>query len=390
MNVKNVDRRYKADRLGYIVNRMRVRQDITPAQLAQELNVSERTVYRDLRSLESGSALQKRYSRREGRYLLENELNLPPLVLSPSEALALFSAASNPALSPENFFASDLRAALIKVAQAFDPCDAEAEEQTSQAKSGPASTGEKPLAVTRDSIQRPLMETVRRAMRSNCKLSLRYWPADGTGERTHVVSPYDLRVRKESSLQQSDAPTQQETAQETELQNPMSQEQETEHWYLLANAEGQGVKTFKISRIRNVQMLAERFRFPRHVSEDARFDRAWATAGSEQGVRVVARFARGVAKLALESRAHQFTCLRTDPDGSMVCAAWVNDCAEVAWWLLAYGDQAEALSPPELRVQFARTAHQMSALYARPNTLPSEFDNAASTHSEASAIPVGE
>src|SRR5579862_9291226 len=86
MNNKHPDRVYKNERLNYIVGRMRVRQDITPAQLAQELHVSERTIYRDLRLLEKGQqAFKKRYSRREGRYLLETELSLPPLNLTPSE-----------------------------------------------------------------------------------------------------------------------------------------------------------------------------------------------------------------------------------------------------------------------------------------------------------------
>src|SRR5579859_6890337 len=121
MNVKHPNRLYKSDRLNHIVSRMRLNQDITPAKLAQELHVSERTIYRDLRFLETGNALRKRYSRREGRYMLETELHLPPLTLTPSEALALFTAAANPALSKDNFYAPDLRSALAKVAAALSP-----------------------------------------------------------------------------------------------------------------------------------------------------------------------------------------------------------------------------------------------------------------------------
>src|SRR5690242_7783753 len=60
MNVKHPDRLYKSDRLNYIVSRMRLNQDITPTKLAEELHVSERTIYRDLRFLEKGNALKKR------------------------------------------------------------------------------------------------------------------------------------------------------------------------------------------------------------------------------------------------------------------------------------------------------------------------------------------
>lgn len=361
MNVKNVDRRYKADRLGYIVNRMRVRQDITPTHLAEELNVSERTIYRDLSSLEKGNALQKRYSRREGRYLLENELNLPPLVLTPSEAMALFTAASNPALSRDNFFAPDLRAALNKVTRALTPDSGAAPVNTrrtaadanqasredtgvnamdAQGTNSFARSGEVPPAITLDSIQRPTLEVIRRAIRSNHKLSLHHWPSPH-GERAQIVAPYELRVQKEG---------------------------EQEHWYLLANSETQGVRTFKISRVRGVQILADRFRFPRRFSADAYFDRAAQTAaGGEEDMRVVVRFTPAVANLALESRGHQFTGIARQTDGALLCTACVSSLTEIAWWVLSYGNQAEVLSPPELREQFAQTARGMTLTYARPD-----------------------
>src|SRR5579859_5584207 len=180
MNVKHPNRLYKSDRLNHIVNRMRLNQDITPAMLADELSVSERTIYRDLRFLESGNALRKRYSRREGRYMLETELHLPPLILTPSEALALFTAASNPALSKDNFYALDLRSALAKVVAALSP-----NEETQAA---PVAEGAfAPLAVTTDSIQRPTLELIRRAMRSNRKLRLQYWATSPEHERTLTV-----------------------------------------------------------------------------------------------------------------------------------------------------------------------------------------------------------
>ncbi len=361
MNVKNVDRRYKADRLGYIVNRMRVRQDITPTHLAEELNVSERTIYRDLCSLEKGNALQKRYSRREGRYLLENELNLPPLVLTPSEATALFTAASNPALSRDNFFAPDLRAALNKVARALAPDngavlanggtapganeirESELRENTganatdAQETNHSTHSGEVSPAITLDSIQRPTLEIIRRAIRSNHKLSLHHWSSPHS-ERAQVVAPYELRVQKEG---------------------------EQEHWYLLANSETQGVRTFKISRVRGVEILADRFRFPRRFSADAYFDRAAQTAADgEEDMRVVVRFTPAVANLALEGRGHQFTGMVREADGALLCTACVSSLVEIAWWVLSYGDQAEVLSPPELREQFAQTARGMTLTYA--------------------------
>src|SRR5262249_20934762 len=159
----------KADRLNYIVNRMRAKQDITPTALAEELHVSERTIYRDLRALEKKQSFKKRYSRREGRYVFESELTLPPLTLTPSEALAIYTAASNPALANDNFFSTDLRSGLAKITGSLAPDVA----KEVQALEGRVSVG--PLTLTTDSIQQPTKERIRRAMRSNRKLRIRYW-----------------------------------------------------------------------------------------------------------------------------------------------------------------------------------------------------------------------
>src|SRR5579871_2196547 len=182
MNAKNVERPFKNERLNYIVSRMHARHDITPADLASELKVSERTIYRDLRSLEKGQSLKKRYSRREGRYLLETELTLSPLTLTASEALALQSAAPIPALLDNSFLADDLRSALCKIDAGLTPVAAQ--ERTGEVAAGA------PLS---ENLQRPTLEMIRQAIRSNSRIRIRYRFPESESEQTLDVTPYDLR-----------------------------------------------------------------------------------------------------------------------------------------------------------------------------------------------------
>ncbi|HZT43639.1 MAG TPA: WYL domain-containing protein [Chthonomonadaceae bacterium] len=325
MNIKHPDRLYKSDRLNYIVNRMRVRQDITPSKLAEELHVSERTIYRDLRFLEKGQALRKRYSRREGRYLLETELNLPPITLTPSEALALTTAGSNPALAHHNFYAGDLRSGLRKIETALAPTPPKSgEERTDGA-----------AVSTRDSIHRPTLEMIRRAMRSNRKIRIRYMPPANDREQTLTIAPYDVRQQNGS-------------------------------WYLLANSPDHGmIRTFKINRVRAVEILNDRFRFPRRFSADDCFAKAWeATGKSDDEVTVRVRFKPSVADVVTENCQRQFDKMEKQPDGSLICTTTVNNASEIAWWVLSYGSAAEVLGPPELRSDFARTAREMADMYS--------------------------
>jgi predicted DNA-binding transcriptional regulator YafY len=336
MNFKHPDRLYKSDRLNYIVNRMRLRQDITPAMLAAELHVSERTIYRDLRNLEKDNSLKKRYSRREGRYLLETELQLPPITFTPSEALALFIAASNPALSKDNFYSEDLRSSLTKLALLLspDPADGEAKPEP-EFLHGYAVVSE-PISITTDSIQRPMAEMIRRAMTSNHKLRFRYW-FNGIGRAEDlVVAPYDLRYIDSD-------------------------------WYLLGQCDRNTIKLFKIGRMRSVEMLEDRFRYPRHFSADSHFARALENAGdSEQEIRAKIWFSNAVSNMVLDNRSQQFVAVEPNREDGILCTLVVNSFPEIIWWILSYGSDAMVLEPLQLREECRKTALAMVRLYGEP------------------------
>jgi predicted DNA-binding transcriptional regulator YafY len=333
MNAKHSDRLYKSDRLNYIVNRMRLRQDITPAMLADKLHVSERTIYRDLRSLEKGNALKKRYSRREGRYMLETELQLPPLTLSPSEALALFIAASNPALSKDNFYSEDLRSGLSKLARLLSP-EAQSEEPAQEPEFLPGyAVVNAPITITTESIKRPTLELIRRAMSSNRKLRFLYWSSAAGQADEMIVSPYDVR-------------------------------QLGSDWFLLAQAERGPIRTYKIGRMRAVEMLPDRFRFPRRFSADSFFARALEVQGQQDDeIRARIRFTAAVSDMVLDSRSQQFEAVEPQPDGGVICTLLINSTREIIWWILSYGAEAEVLEPASLRDECCKTAQAMAKLY---------------------------
>ena len=77
----------RADRLFRIVQRLRRRGATTAAQLAEALEVSERTIYRDVRDLVlSGVPIQGEAG---VGYALPRDFDLPPLMFSEEEIEAL-------------------------------------------------------------------------------------------------------------------------------------------------------------------------------------------------------------------------------------------------------------------------------------------------------------
>lgn len=103
----------RADRLFQIIQLLRRKRVVTAAQLARELEVSERTVYRDLRDLIGrGTPI-------EGEpgvgYRLRREYDLPPLMFEPDEIEALVLGARIVARAGDARLAKASRAVLSKV-----------------------------------------------------------------------------------------------------------------------------------------------------------------------------------------------------------------------------------------------------------------------------------
>lgn len=329
MNVKQLDRHSKSERLNYIMGQMRGPDEITPARLADELDVSQRTIYRDLLSLEKGQTLKKRYSRSEGRYLLETELALPPLTLTPTEAFAVFSASANPSIEDSCLFAAELRGGLQKISASLT-------QQTPRSADSPESPlSVAPFSLPEETLHRPKIEVIRRAQRGNYKISLQCWIDAERKLRPFTVTPYLLK--------------------------------ETEgHWFLLGQCEELGgVRLFRMDSLRQIELLPDRFRLPRRFDAGVAFAKAWENRdilGAETTLKL--RFSAKVARAVIQTRGKQFLNMETMPDGSLVCTVRLSRRQELNWWILSYGSSAEVLSPQDLRDEFASMTRDMASCYS--------------------------
>ena len=110
----------RADRLFQIIQWLRGRRRaVTAAWLAEQLQVSERTVYRDIRDLmASGTPI-------EGEagvgYRLSRDYDLPPLMFEPAELEALVLGARLAAAIGDDSLVRPARSALSKVEAALPP-----------------------------------------------------------------------------------------------------------------------------------------------------------------------------------------------------------------------------------------------------------------------------
>jgi len=335
-------------------------EGIRPPEIARRVGVATRTVYRDLRALEQevGVAVWSD----AGLWGVVGEEFLPPLKLTLDEAMAVVLSAR----------------LMVRYADKYDPDLAAAFEKLEAVLPRPlAEHVERTLDVLaqhpRDEAFSEHVHRLTRAWAERRVVTLEYEPAAYGPEasaRQAVVRPYLI----EPSLQ-------------------------THALYLIGWDETRnGMRTFKIERIREVSLTPESFD-PPDAEIDGMFERAWDIIADQEPIEVVLRFAANVASRVREARWHPSESVAEDiiadqpptavvlrfsptvatrvqeatwhasqrvqrePDGSLTWRATVAGTIEIRLWILSWGDDVEVLEPLALRADVAATTARALARY---------------------------
>ncbi len=136
-------------------------------------------------------------------------------------------------------------------------------------------------------------------------------------------------------------------------------------WYVIGRSSlHRSTRTFNVGRIRQLELLNDHYQIPRGFSLERYLGNAWhliPEPGRDQRVRV--RFAKLVAQNVAEVLWHRTQSCEFLPDGSLDYQVTVSGLAEISWWILGYGDQAEVVEPAALREIMAKRAQRMASTY---------------------------
>lgn len=163
----------RADRLFQIVQLLRRRKRVTAAQLAERLEVSERTVYRDIRDLaRSGLPIQGEAG---VGYRLGAHFDLPPLMFTLSEVQALALGTRMVETWADDELRLAARSVLDKVEAVLPP----------ESRRGLLDTALFSISFEETAHVRKQLGTLREAITTRRKVRLRYTGAEGRStERT--------------------------------------------------------------------------------------------------------------------------------------------------------------------------------------------------------------
>jgi predicted DNA-binding transcriptional regulator YafY len=311
----------RADRLVATLLILQARGRVTAAELAAELEVSERTARRDLEALAMAGIPVYSQAGRNGGWSLVGGARTDLSGLTAAEARTLFLVAG-----PSSAVTPEAKAALRKLVQALpETFRAEAEAAASAVVLDPAQWGATSLP------RPPHLDALQQAVVTGVQVRLGY--ADrGRNESERIVHPLGLVAK--SSV-----------------------------WYLVADTDA-GLRTFRVGRVRSVTFTDD------PVVRPDGFDlaEAWqdVVAAMEERRNVVHAvvLAEPPAVGWLRSRfGTQVAVGETRGDGrvEVEIGAWSPE--QVAHDLAAFGDRVEVVGPPEVRAHLARLGSQLVERY---------------------------
>jgi len=121
-------------------------------------------------------------------------------------------------------------------------------------------------------------------------------------------------------------------------------------WYLLALYPRRGqIRHYKLGRIRSADLLDETYRIPADFSPEAHLHDSFGIFQPEKPTRVTIRIHPDMAWIATETRWHPSQKTRPQKDGSVLVDFTVGHLEELKRWVLSLGAFAEVLVPDSLR-----------------------------------------
>ncbi|MGD8626706.1 MAG: YafY family protein [Anaerolineae bacterium] len=316
-----------ATRLISIILMLQSRGTLKASELAEELDVSERTIHRYMGMLdELGIPI---YSERGpyGGFSLVRGYKLPPLIFTPEEATALYLGA---ALVRDIWGASYQDAVVAATAKLDNVLPDALLQEVKRAQQGLVVTG----WLRRDyGPWAPILDDLRRSVARRQRVYLVYQSFRQEITR-RPLDPYALALQ-------------------------------WGNWYVVGHCHlRDDLRTFRVDRIQKVEPAGESFEVPADFS--ARDYLLRMTDGRPSTYyRVVVRFEPEVAHIVRE-RLEEWQELVEGDDGSVTLSFDASDLAWPCRWVLTYQDKATVLGPPELVAMVRDAARAIAGRYPEP------------------------
>ncbi len=315
-------------RLLRLITMLQSNRGYSAGELAEELEVSRRTVFRDLNVLEMAH-IPYYYDPERMGYRISRHFFMPPINLTLTESLAILMLAGRRRSAGRLPLMSQAARAAMKVESALPRSVREhvgTVLKRLQVIPAPTSRHE-----GLDDLFDELIDAI--LNRRVCQMA--YISFHEKGQIRTTVQPLRLAFVGRA-------------------------------WYLIAySARHRQARTFKLGRIRKLTVTDRTFTPPADVDTGKVFGDAWSMIPEGKLYDVHLHFDRMVAGNVAEVQWHGSQSVEWNDDGSIEFRVAVDGLREITWWILGYGDQVEVLAPASLRRQVAKVAANVAERHQR-------------------------
>jgi predicted DNA-binding transcriptional regulator YafY len=305
----------------YILNQSP--RGITPEKIAEQCKVDVRTTYRDLRALQE--QVKVPLWRKEGRWGIVAGHFLPPVSFTFPEAMTVFLA-SRLLLDYSNAYNPSIASTLMKLNSIVpgplrDQIRSTIELMAKRKK--------------KNAIFVHTLETLARAWMEGRRAKIRYLTSGEKSPKERIIEPYFIQP---AALEHAN--------------------------YVIAYChQAKSLRTFKIERIKGIQLLDEGYAVPADFDANEYLGSAWGITVDGKVETIKLRFNPEIARIAEETTWHPSQVTQRQPDGSAIVTMKLPVTVQLEAFTLGWGEKVEVLESEELRKRVARTAQAILAIY---------------------------
>jgi proteasome accessory factor B len=288
---------------------------MTAAMLAEEMGVSRRTLFRDLKTIHI-AGIPYEFDNDHG-YRIPSGFFLPPLNLRVTEAMGLMVMAK---AAQDRRDQPMLRPAVEAVRKLMTMLPGDLRDICGQMMRRVTVRPGASSAVNGDEAHFAAMQ---QAIDQKRVVSMTYHSLFDRGVIDLCLHPYHLHYAVRA-------------------------------WYVIGRSEvHRQVRTFKLSRVRRMDLLARRYKLAKPFDIDRHLGLCWNMIPEGKVHAIELEFDAKVAVNVAEVRWHSTQRHQFLPDGRLRVHFEVDGLNEITWWLLGYGDQVVVRKPVALARRLA-------------------------------------
>ena len=295
---------------------------LSVAELASQLLVNRRTVYRDIDFL---SAQGVPLWQQDGRFGLNRTRYLATVRLSYQEAIALVLAGLLLArtLDERNPY---VIAALRRLATTLPEIPSKHLKRAA----------DRVESYRYNSSQAAVLETIAEGWGSGRKVKIGYRSPRSGELRQRIIAPYALEPTASGI-------------------------------YIICQDDWAGeIRTFKLARLESAQLLDELYTIPPDFDPEAHLAGSWGIMSGDQVSEVILRFTPAAKPFVEERQWHPSQSIQAAPDGGCLLQVRVSEPLEMQPWIRSWGAQVEVIAPEWLRERLAADLQQAAEQYRTP------------------------